>query len=113
MLAHFAAKLCVKGFRIAASQLGHIANPQQIEIGGNRRPDSGNARQVGNHRLGSGVAPGLPSGIFDAGRRAVAFRVRALESSGLSHVFEHTAALPAAVAVFSNRPRRLPVKICA
>jgi hypothetical protein len=63
MLAHFAAHLRVERFRIAAAQFGDVANPQQIEIGGNRRSDTGNARQVGDHGFGRDAAPGLPRGV--------------------------------------------------
>src|SRR5271157_101283 len=83
-----------------------------MEVGGNRRSNSGNARQVGDHGFGSGVAFGLPRGAVDKGRGGAAFRVRSVEASGLYHLSEHTASWFDSVAVFSNRVRMLPVKIC-
>jgi hypothetical protein len=45
-LARLLAHLGVERFRVAATQFGHIANPEQKQVRGNRRPDAGNARQV-------------------------------------------------------------------
>jgi len=76
VLAHFAAHLGVEPFRIAAAQLGHVANAEQIEVGGNGRPDAGDAREIGNYGFGSRAALDLPRCVVEEGRGGAAPRVR-------------------------------------
>jgi hypothetical protein len=91
VLAHFPANIRVERFRIAATQFADVANAQQIEVGGNRRPDARDARQVGNHGFGRRAAPDLPRGSVAERRGGAAFRVRQVEACGLIHVSKHTA----------------------
>jgi len=46
VVAHLAAEFCVKGFRVPASQFRHVPDSQQVKIGGDGRPDSGDTQQI-------------------------------------------------------------------